>query len=308
MAFFQAGSGASNAAAGTDAFVGAGDGNVAGTPQSVVIGGVSNRIVSSVAGGSIGAIDAVIGGGYENVIEALTASGARYGVIAGGRANAVAGAGAAIGGGAENAAAGSYSTVPGGLENSATGSASFAAGTKAGAKHNGTFVWSDDAGSAALNSTAPYQFLARASGGFYLYSNAAATAGVKLAPGSGAWASLSDRNMKTAVVPLDDAAILAKIAALPVSTWSYTSEPGVRHAGPMAQDFHAAFGVGEDDRHITSIDEDGVALAAIKGLYERSNRERARIRRAHDALRAQQASLLRRLALLAAKVDSLEER
>jgi hypothetical protein len=38
----------------------------------------------------------------------------------------------------------------------------------------------------------------------------------------------------------------------------------VRHIGPMAQDFYAAFGVGEDDRHITSIDEDGVALAAIK--------------------------------------------
>jgi cell division protein FtsB len=35
----------------------------------------------------------------------------------------------------------------------------------------------------------------------------------------------------------------------------------------MAQDFYAAFGVGEDDRHITSIDEDGVALAAIKALH-----------------------------------------
>jgi hypothetical protein len=194
------------------------------------------------------------------------------------------------------------------LANSATGSASFAAGTKAGAKHNGTFVWSDDAGAAALTSTGPYQFLARASGGFYLFSNAAATAGVKLAPGSGAWASLSDRNMKTAILPLDDAAILGKVAALPVSTWSYISERGVRHVGPMAQDFYAAFGVGEDDRHIASIDEDGVALAAIKGLYERSNRERAKIRRAHDALRAEQASMLRQLAALAAKVDSLEAR
>ncbi len=305
MAFFKAGSGASNTAAGTDAFVGAGDGNMAGTTQSVVTGGVGNRIMPSAAGGAAGAIDAAIGGGSDNTIEATAAGGAAYGVIAGGKANAVAGAGGAIGGGYDNAATGSYSTVPGGYDNRATGSASFAAGTRSRATQSGTFVWSDGAGSAALSSTAPNQFLARASGGFYLFSNAAATAGVKLAPGSGAWASLSDRNMKTAIVPLDDASVLAKVAALPISTWSYTSERGVRHVGPMAQDFYATFGVGEDDRHITSIDEDGVA---IKGLYERSNRERTRIRRAHEALRAQQASLLRQIAALAANVDSTEER
>jgi hypothetical protein len=114
--------------------------------------------------------------------------------------------------------------------------------------------------------------------------------------------------MKTGVVPLDDAAVLAKVAALPLSTWSYISERGVRHVGPMAQDFYAAFHVGEDDRHITSIDEDGVALAAIKGLYERSNRDRLRTRREHDALLASQASIERRLAALAATVGGLEKR
>jgi len=54
---------------------------------------------------------------------------------------------------------------------------------------------------------------------------------------------------------------------LPIERWSYKSERGVRHVGPMAQDFYAAFRVGEDDKHITSIDEDGVALAAIKALH-----------------------------------------
>jgi hypothetical protein len=34
----------------------------------------------------------------------------------------------------------------------------------------------------------------------------------------------------------------------------------------MAQDFYAAFGLGEDDKHITTSDEGGVALAAIQGL------------------------------------------
>ena len=61
--------------------------------------------------------------------------------------------------------------------------------------------------------------------------------------------------------------MLDKVSNLPISEWSYVSEHGVRHVGPMAQDFYAAFNVGEDDRHITSIDEDGVALAAIKALH-----------------------------------------
>jgi hypothetical protein len=60
------------------------------------------------------------------------------------------------------------------------------------------------------------------------------------------------------------------VAGLPISTWSYEAQGSdVRHIGPMAQDFARAFGVGDDERHITSIDADGVALAAIKGLNER---------------------------------------
>jgi hypothetical protein len=36
----------------------------------------------------------------------------------------------------------------------------------------------------------------------------------------------------------------------------------------MAQDFAAAFSVGEDNTHISTIDADGVSLAAIQGLYQ----------------------------------------
>ena len=44
----------------------------------------------------------------------------------------------------------------------------------------------------------------------------------------------------------------------------------VRHLGPMAQDFHSAFGLdGKDDKHISVVDEGGVALAAIQGLNEK---------------------------------------
>lgn len=55
---------------------------------------------------------------------------------------------------------------------------------------------------------------------------------------------------------------------LPISRWSYKDDPATRHIGPMAQDFHAAFEVGPDDKHIAPLDEGGVALAAIQGLYE----------------------------------------
>ena len=45
----------------------------------------------------------------------------------------------------------------------------------------------------------------------------------------------------------------------------------------MAQDFKAAFHVGEDDKHITTIDADGVALSAIQGLYRILKEKDARI-------------------------------
>ena len=52
-----------------------------------------------------------------------------------------------------------------------------------------------------------------------------------------------------------------RITAMPITTWKYDSEvSGARHMGPMAQDFHAGFGLGDDDRHVTDIDESGVAM------------------------------------------------
>jgi hypothetical protein len=45
----------------------------------------------------------------------------------------------------------------------------------------------------------------------------------------------------------------------------------------MAQDFHAAFGLGGDDRRINVVDASGVALAAIQALYELSRRQQAEI-------------------------------
>src|SRR6186997_3443544 len=88
-------------------------------------------------------------------------------------------------------------------------------------------------------------------------------------PPAGALGPRSDRASKenlTAVNPRD---VLERVAQMPISTWNYKSQDtSVRHIGPMAQDFAAAFQVGEDQRRITTVDADGVALAAIQGLNQ----------------------------------------
>jgi hypothetical protein len=48
--------------------------------------------------------------------------------------------------------------------------------------------------------------------------------------------------------------------------------------GPVAQDFHAAFGLGSDDKGISTVDADGVALAAIQALNRKVEEKDARIR------------------------------
>ena len=83
------------------------------------------------------------------------------------------------------------------------------------------------------------------------------------------WYVFSDKTAKAEFAPVDAQDILRRLAAVPIETWSYRSQDGsARHMGPMAQDFHAAFGVGEDDRYISTVDANGVAMAAIQGLNQ----------------------------------------
>jgi hypothetical protein len=84
----------------------------------------------------------------------------------------------------------------------------------------------------------------------------------------GAWSNGSDRATKSNFAAVDSRDVLEQVAALPIQTWNYRSEPETsRHMGPMAQDFYAAFSLGDSDRSISTVDADGVALAAIQGLY-----------------------------------------
>jgi hypothetical protein len=89
---------------------------------------------------------------------------------------------------------------------------------------------------------------------------------------------ISDRNLKSAVEPVDEDDVLARVDRLPISRWRYTTEPdGIRHMGPMAQDFRAAFGLGDTDRAYYAVDAHGVSLAAIKALSRALDAERRRV-------------------------------
>ncbi len=89
---------------------------------------------------------------------------------------------------------------------------------------------------------------------------------------------------RTAVDPAD---ILERLARLRIQTWSYTFEPGVRHIGPMAQEFAEVFGLGGDARRIRLNDAIGIAFAAIRGLHAMLEENEARL----TALRAELEAL-----------------
>ncbi len=235
--------------------------NTASGPGATVGGGGwdGGSLGSNVAAGAA----STIGGGMGNVISAP----GWYATLGGGLTNTASLAYATVGGGVLNTASGWVSTVPGGQANIAAGSYSFAAGTQARALYNGDFVWSDTSAN-PISSTVADQFLVRASGGISLTTNAAGNVGCSLPAGSGSWNCASDRNLKANFSVVNGLQVLDALAGLPLQTWNYkTQDASIRHLGPMAQDFHAAFGVGENDTTISTVDAQGVALAAIQGLY-----------------------------------------
>jgi hypothetical protein len=290
------GGGFGNIASASYSTVAGGDGNTASDVESTVGGGTGNTASgagdgqgsATVAGGNANTASgdwATVGGGTQN-----TASG--DGSTVGGGADNTAGYGATVGGGTNNAASGSWATVPGGFTNQALGDFSFAAGCGATANYSGSFVWGgafqeENCSFYGTSDTAAGQFVAEAYGGFYFYTSfsGGSGSGAVLASGSGSWSSLSDRNAKTNFSTVDAPSLLGKLAAMPVSTWNYkTQADSIRHLGPTAQDFHDAFGLGEDDKHISTVDAEGVALAGIQALYKLSQEKDTKIAELSQAL------------------------
>lgn len=194
-----------------------------------------------------------------------------------------------------------------GLQNSASGNFSVAIGKNARtANRQGSVVLGDGCASFSSDSvypTANNQFVARGCGGIKMYTNQGLTAGVELAAGGSGWSAVSDRSRKENFLLSDGEEVLSRLRAVPVSTWNYRSQDrSIRHMGPMAQDFHAAFGLGESELLINSIDIDGVNLAAVKALDERTTAQGARI----QALEAANAALKNENAELRARLERIE--
>ncbi len=280
--------------AGLNSTVGGGNSNDAGGDTVTIAGGSENR-----AGGAF----ATVGGGLSN--DAF----GRATTIAGGENNLVSNEYATIGGGLNNRIDifGIYGTIPGGEDNEVRAPYGFAAGRGSIIEvgHSGSFVISD-ANEDRFRSGGPNRFSARFGGGFTLLTQVFGpgnVVGVELQPGSGSWSSRSDRKVKEHFAAVDGVAVLEQVAALPITTWNYRSQPeAIRHIGPVAQDFYATFGLGESATQISAVDADGVTLAAIQGLHSLLT---AQVEQ-REQLLARNAELKQRLAELEAQLLALE--
>jgi len=301
--------------------IGGGAGNRAGDG----LGTTDDQGYATVGGGSLNKASGrygIVGGGRINEASGQFSAvgggegneaGGLYSTIAGGASGTASGIGASIGGGgargcglgcyqtSPNDATGDASTVPGGFDNTAAGDFSFAAGRHAKAMHAGTFVWADstdfDFSSAASNtfrvrSTNGARFVTEIDGTGATTWSCVTTAG-------NSWACASDRNLKHSLVELDGKAVLAKLAAVPIYQWQPKGKNAhLRHYGPMAQDFYAAFELGEDDKMIGMQDADGVALAAIRGVNQKVDEQ---LRARDEEIAALRASVIE----LGRRVDAL---
>ena len=96
----------------------------------------------------------------------------------------------------------------------------------------------------------------------------------------------SNRDVKKNINAVDADDVLSKVLELPISTWTYkTEDDGVRHLGPMAQDFHQQFQLGANETSISTLDTSGVALAAIQGLHQRLESKCEKIHALEKSLR-----------------------
>jgi trimeric autotransporter adhesin len=268
---------------------------------NTINGSANNTVSAAVAGGTIGGGgsndlslrnlvtggDGTVSGGFANTAgEGAVVSGGglntatgQASTVAGGLSNTATGSYSVVAGGFNNTASGDYSIVLGGSGNTASGSSGFAAGFRAVADLSDTFVWADGSTGAPFKATLNWlqptfganTFNVRATGGV-MFATSVNAAGAPVTScymgknGTG-WICSSDRNVKERIEPITPSRVLAGVLAMPVSTWSIIGSK-VRQMGPMAQDFYRAFGLGDTDKAINSIDVGGVAFAAIQGLHE----------------------------------------
>ena len=251
--------------------------------------------------------------GYVNGTQWDAANIGAYSIAMGINVRASGDSSVALGASATAAQAGAFAA---GVHVTASGAASVAMGYAAHTNaRQGSFVFGDRSTVDTLRAGVNHSANWRVSGGFRIFTSSNLTTGVTIQSGSvvsnwgqsnaviststgaylgtdGIWHDVSDVNRKHLFTDVSGEDILARLRTLPVRSWSYRVDPDdVRHVGPTAQDFYAAFRLGRDDRTISAVDVGGVAMAGIKTLDERSLVQQQRI----DALERENAELRARL-------------
>lgn len=80
-------------------------------------------------------------------------------------------------------------------------------------------------------------------------TNQILTGNGNLSTTTGVLGTVGDCNLKTDIVPVDTREVLERLGQVRIQEWRFRRhDPAERHLGPMAQDFHAAFGLGTDDQ------------------------------------------------------------
>ncbi len=155
------------------------NGGITAGDYSFVGGGRGNKILGSfgtIPGGDGGQCPGswgTVSGGQSNTANA------NYSTVGGGLSDIAAGVNSTVGGGNSNNANGNYSTVPGGDNCTAQGLYTFAAGRRAKANYDGSFVMSDSQNADLTNSTSD-QLLVRFQGGVSLQTSSLTVTGVIL--------------------------------------------------------------------------------------------------------------------------------
>ena len=105
----------------------------------------------------------------------------------------------------------------------------------------------------------------------------------------------SSRELKQGFAAVDHRTILARLAQMPVTEWTFKDDPKQRrHIGPTVEDFSATFGLGTNGQSLIVSDVNGVALAALKGLHSVVEEQRQLIEKQHELI-GQLGERLRRL-------------
>ncbi len=188
-----------------------------------------------------------------------------------------------------------------------------------GTSYTGAIVIGDESTTTYVRSQANNEFRLRANGGIRLRVSTAANGNT---PGAGGnvgcdltvavptWTCASSRTLKHAYEDVEGEDVLARIATTPVTTWEMIGDSTrTRHMGPVAEDFHAAFGLGIGPTAIGMGDIDGVTFAGVKALAVRTDalvRDAALAQADVDAMRADLAAATAAARAATARADALE--